>query len=73
MEIVKISRRQFLGGAAAVVGAAVLPAFIGVTPAAATPTGTFPGTLSPWVPLDAQALARKGYEIYKGKWTGQSG
>lgn len=73
MGIDKLSRREFLGGAAAIVGAAVLPAITNVAPAAATPATGFPGTLTPWVPLDAKAAARRGYEIYKGKWTFQSG
>jgi hypothetical protein len=73
MGIDKLSRREFLGGAAVVVGAAVLPAIANVSPAFATPATGFPGTLTPWVPLNATALARQGYEIYRGKWTFQSG
>lgn len=73
MEIDKLSRRQFLGGAAAVVGAAVLPAIMNVTPAMATPTTGFsptgiPAVTSSWTPLDATAAARLGYDIYKGKF-----
>jgi secreted PhoX family phosphatase len=73
MEISKLSRRQFLGGAAAVVGAAVLPAIANVTPAAAMQgqTQTLPGTITNWT-LDPVAAARQGYEIYKGKWAYQS-
>jgi len=69
MEIDKLSRRQFLGGAAAVVGAAVLPAVTNATLAFATPSTGFPGTMAPWVPLDATAAARLGYDIYKGKYS----
>ncbi|MGB4593596.1 MAG: twin-arginine translocation signal domain-containing protein [Coriobacteriia bacterium] len=73
MERGKISRREFLGGTAAVVGAAVLPAITNMAPAAATPATGFPGTMTPWVPLDAKAAARQGYEIYRGKHQFQSG
>ena len=75
MAIDKISRRQFLGGAATVVGAAALPTIVSVSPAAANvgQLSGFPGTTAPWVPLDAKLLARKGYEIYRGKWSWQSG
>ena len=74
MAINKISRRHFLGGAAAVVGAATLPYVAGVSTAAATPTITFPMAIDTggWVPLDPKALARQAYEIYKGKWAGHS-
>lgn len=68
MQETKISRRQFLGGTAAVVAAAALPVVTSVAPAVATPTGTFPGPSTSWVPLDPKALARRGFEIYKGKW-----
>ena len=67
MERGKMTRRQFLGGTAAVVGAAVLPAITNMAPAVATPATGFPGTLTPWVPLDPTAAARQGFEIYKGK------
>jgi len=76
MEDSKLSRRQFLGGAAAVVGAAVLPAITSVAPAAATPTGTFATAatqLTPWIPLNPKAAARQGLEIYRGKHPGQGG
>ncbi len=74
MEIDKLSRRQFLGGAAAIVGAAVLPAITNVTPAMAMQgqTQTLPGTITNWI-LDPLAAARQAYEIYKGKWAFQSG
>jgi hypothetical protein len=68
MSINKLSRRQFLGGAAVVAGAAALPAVMSVAPAVATPANTFPGAVTPWVALDAKAAARRGFEIYKGKW-----
>lgn len=71
MEGTKLSRRQFLGGAAAVAAAAVLPAVTGAAPAIGTPTVKFPdATITPWIPLDPKALARKGYEIYKGLQSG---
>lgn len=79
MEDSKLSRRQFLGGTAAVVGAAMLPVIANTTPAMATPTGTFAAAaaaLTPWIPLDAKAAARQGYEIYRGMHSatfGQSG
>jgi hypothetical protein len=75
MEERKLSRRQFLGGTAAIVGAAVLPAVTNTAQAVATPAGTFPdASITPWVPLDAQAAARLGYEIYRGKYSpAQSG
>jgi len=77
MAMNKLSRRQFLGGAAVVAGAAALPIISSVAPATATPATGFPGLLTPWVAIDATAAARRGYEIYKGKWgaapTAQSG
>ncbi|KUK48388.1 MAG: hypothetical protein XD74_0991 [Actinobacteria bacterium 66_15] len=69
MENSKLSRRQFLGGTAAVAAASVLPAVTSAAPAVATPVTTFPDTSiqgASWIPLDPAALARKGYEIYKG-------
>ncbi|MDR3686956.1 MAG: twin-arginine translocation signal domain-containing protein [Coriobacteriia bacterium] len=77
MTTTKISRRQFLGGAAgaaAVVGAATLPFAMNVSTAAATPPQVFPLAIDTggWVPLDAKACARQAYEIYKGKWAGHS-
>ncbi len=69
MEGSKVSRRQFLGGTAAVVGAAMLPMVANTTVAMATPAGTFTAAaaaLTPWIPLDAAAAARSGYEIYRG-------
>lgn len=75
MAINKITRRQFVGGAAAVAGAAAISPLTTVSTAAATSTGVVPDTAitSGWTALDATAAARKGYEIYRGKWTGQSG
>jgi hypothetical protein len=67
-----ISRRQFLGATAAVAGVAALPSIVNVTEAVAADAVVFPLATSPWTPLDAKALARQGYEIYKGKWAGQS-
>lgn len=77
MENSTLSRRQFLGGTAAVAAASVLPAVTSVAPAVATPVTTFPDTSiqgANWIPLDPAALARRGYEIYKGiNVSGQSG
>lgn len=75
MAIDNITRRKFLGGtAAAVVGAAALPYLAGVSTAAATPAITFPLAIDTggWTPLDAKALARQAYEIYKGVRPGHS-
>lgn len=79
MEGTKLSRRQFLGGTAAVAAASVLPAVTMAAPAVATPAGKFPdasikaGLAA--TPLDPAAIARHGYEIYKGVHStlGQSG
>lgn len=74
-----ISRRQFVTGAAVVAAAAALPlaekASVAVaapqTPITALTQGT--GWLGiAWTPLDAKLLARQAYELYKGKYTGQS-
>ena len=78
MEGTKLSRRQFLGGTAAVAAASVLPAVSAAAPAMAVPTGTFPNSTAAIkaglaaTPLDPEALARQGYEIYKGFHAGQS-
>lgn len=72
MAIDRISRRQFIGGAAAVVGAAALPSVMNVAPAAATPTLGIPIPATPWIPLDPKAAARLGWEIYKGKHAPQA-
>jgi hypothetical protein len=73
MESKRLSRRQFLTGAAVVAGAAALPGITNIASAVATPATGFPGTMTPWVPLDATLAARKGYEIYRGKHQFQSG
>jgi len=79
MEAMKLSRRQFLGGTAAVAAASVLPAVSAAAPAMAVPTGTFPDASIKaglaTTPLDPAAIARHGYEIYKGIHSalGQSG
>ena len=76
MEGTKLSRRQFLGGTAAVAAASVLPAVTSAAPAVATPVTTFPDTSiqgANWIALDPAALARKGYEIYKGVTGGGQG
>jgi len=72
MENNNISRRQFLGGAAAVVGAAALPTLVSVAPAVATPTLALPIAATPWVSLDPQEAARLAFEIYKGMHAPQS-
>ncbi len=79
MEAMKLSRRQFLGGTAAVAAASVLPAVSAAAPAMATPAGKLADSaaaLAPWVPLDPEKLARLGWETYKGRYNasqGQSG
>ncbi len=70
-----ISRRRFIGGAVVVTAAAAaVPALSNIGVAAANPgaiSALVPGDVN-WVPLNPTVLARKGYEIYKGKWAGQS-
>lgn len=68
----ELSRRQFIGGAAAVVGAAALPTVMSAAPAAATPSLAIPIPHSPWVPLVPQTAARLAWEIYKGKHAPQA-
>lgn len=63
-----ISRRQFLGGTAALVGAAALPAVVGAAPAVAADALPL-SSVDPWVPLDPVACARRGWEIYKGMYS----
>jgi len=70
MSEMKITRRQFVGGAAVAAAATAVPLVSNVSTAAATPANVFPGTLTPWVPLNAQTAARYGWEIYKGKHSG---
>lgn len=73
MSELKISRRQFLTGAAVTAAATALPVVSNVTTAAAAPDlPNWPLETPDWVDLDATALARQGYEIYKGKHTNQS-
>jgi hypothetical protein len=74
MELDKMSRRQFLGGAAVLGVAAALPSALTATPAFATPAITFPlaSDTGGWVPLDPKACARQALEIYRGKWAGHS-
>lgn len=70
MNATKLSRRQFLGGTAAVAAASVLPAVAGVAPAVAAPsTAVIPDASikTGWTPLDPEALARQAYDLYKGK------
>lgn len=73
MSETRISRRQFVGGAAVVAAATAVPVISSVAPAAGTPTITFPLATADWTPLDAKACARTGLEIYRGKHAGQSG
>lgn len=68
-----MSRRQFLTGAAVTVAATAVPVLTNVTPAAAAAAMTpLTRPLAGWVALDAKALARQGYEIYKGVHSSQS-
>ncbi|MEA5076274.1 MAG: twin-arginine translocation signal domain-containing protein [Coriobacteriia bacterium] len=79
MEGTKLSRRQFLGGTAAVAAASVLPAVSTAGTAMATPAGKLADSaaaLTPWVPIDVEKAARRGWETYKGRYNasdGQSG
>lgn len=70
----KISRRQFLTGAAVTVAAVAVPVLANVSTATAAGAAMTPLTRpdGTWVPLDAQALARQAYEIYKGVHVSQS-
>ena len=68
----ELSRRQFLGGAAAAVGAVALPSIMGAAPAVATPALAIPIPTPDWTPLDPIAAARLGWEIYKGKHAPQA-
>lgn len=72
MESNKMSRRQFIGGAAAVMGAAALPTLMSAAPAVATPTLAIPIPHTPWMALDPKATGRLGWEIYKGKYAPQA-
>jgi hypothetical protein len=73
METDRISRRQFLGGAAVLVVAAALPTLLVAAPAAATPSLAIPIPATPWIPLDPKRAGRLAWEIYKGVWAPQSG
>ena len=73
MSEMKITRRQLVGGAAVAAVASAMPLVTNVSTAAGTPTNLFPGTLTPWVPLDAKAAARFAIEIYRGQHAGNGG
>lgn len=68
-----LSRREFLGGAAALAGAAALPSVMVAAPAVAADALPL-STVEPWKPLDPKLCARLGWEVYKGQYThmGQS-
>lgn len=69
-----LTRRQFVGGTAAVMGAAAMPTIANVgTAFAENPLVTaWPNDLDT-NPLDATAAARLAYEIYWGRHPGQGG
>lgn len=67
-----ISRREFLGRSAVAVGAAAVPTVLNVAPAMAAAPIQFPLATPDWVPLDAKAAARLGWEIHAGKHPGQT-
>ena len=76
MSEIKITRRDFVKGAAVAAAATAAPLAAGVTPAFADPGWKFPIAASqtePWVPLDPQKLARYGWEIYRSRHAGQGG
>lgn len=71
-----LSRRQFVGGTAALMGAAAMPTIAQVSTAVAAPDWKFPiasTQTDPWIPLDPQKAARYGLEIYRGRHAGQGG
>jgi hypothetical protein len=71
-----LSRRQFVGGTAALMGAAAMPTIASVSVAAADPGWRFPIAATqtePWIPLDPVAAAREALEIYRGMRLGQAG
>lgn len=73
MSVTGISRRQFVGGAAAIAAATAVPVMSNAVTAAGLVTdAALPYPTPDWTPLDAKALARQGYEIYKGKHNYQS-
>jgi hypothetical protein len=69
-----LTRRQFVGGTAAIAGAAALPTLTHVSKAfAENPLiSAWPNDLAT-NPLDATAAARLAIEIYRGKHAGQGG
>lgn len=76
-----LSRRQFVGGTAALMGAAAMPTIANVSMAAAAADFAFPIQTPPtsgtnantWVALDPLAAAREALEIYRGMRAGQAG
>ena len=61
----ELTRRQFVGGTAALAGATVLPSLMSAAPAVAA--DALPLTaVDPWIPLDPKAAGRVGWETYKG-------
>ncbi len=79
MSETKITRRQFVGGAAVAAAATAMPLAAGVTAAGAAPTTVDQPALaavmtalkaSGWTPLDPVRARRTAYEIYRGKYTG---
>lgn len=84
MSETKITRRQFVAGAAVTAAATAMPLAVGVSTAAADPTTVTLASLQaafaagPWTALDPVRARRVAYEIYRGKYTpggaaGQSG
>lgn len=61
-----LTRRQFVGGTAALAGAAALPTIANVSTAVAAEPLKFPFATPDWVPLDATAAARQAWEIHAG-------
>jgi hypothetical protein len=76
-----LTRRQFVGGTAALAGAAAVPTFVNVSTAVAAADFTFPIATPPttgtnantWIPLDPVKAARNALEIYRGMRVGQGG
>jgi hypothetical protein len=72
-----LTRRQFVGGTAALAGAAAVPTFVNVSTAVAAADFTFPIPTPPageaWIPLDPVRAARDALEIYRGMRVGQGG
>ena len=61
-----LSRRQFVGGTAALMGAAAMPTFANVSQSLAATSVKFPLATPGWTPLDPKAAARLGWEIHAG-------